>query len=446
MSAETSAEPLPGWAQFKVFCDIICAELDRDAILGLRRENVTGSPAVRLFVHAFEAAMAASRDEQVSSTIQPTLATAADHISFIRPFTSANIRGLDVGPTSNPHEILNSFACCLGCAITQTKSIPPGDAALEREFRRCCAAWESTTIDYDIVAPIRGIGFPFIDEVELVNGLRVASDSQLPEYVKSHIGDGPFRSPTVLLGRISVDKCGNSPSLTDFAVKSITQCVTAIRLATGRMVGCDNVHILTSESHHQTFNAVANHTYFLPECAVFGQMLSLGNSLTAPEVESTCEVAKLLTGSAGSLLEIAVERFNFATGRMTMEDQIIDLAIALESTICRGGGSEQLSYRFRVFGAAVLADKMVGDDAIALLGALYSARSKIVHAGHRLADLQQKVLAGRSDPARFVSDCREAARWVLLDFLTQASKGRSPEAYVKDLERVMIRSAKAVLG
>lgn len=383
-------------------------------------------------------------------SLKNALAVAGETLTFHRPFTSKNIKGFDAGPTANARAVFDSFARCLARAIARSKAIPPGSAVLEQEFHRCRSAWESATIDYDIVAPIGGIHAAAFEGVELVHGLSLAWDSVLSENARHHLdqhADVQFRgrAPAVLAGRRTVDKGGDSESLVSQVVRDVTQCVTALRLATGRIVGCDIVHILISESHFQTFNAVANYTWSIPETAVYGDFLGMGQALTDAEAESVRHVAALLSGDAGAMLEIAVERFNLAAGRLTLEDQIIDLAISLESTICRGGGGEQLSYRFRVFGAAVLADKLKAEDAFKLLGSLYTARSKIVHAGERLASFKAKDLLGRSAP-QFVVDCRELARWIVLEFLEQAARGRSPEQYVKEFERYMISSAKKALA
>lgn len=314
------------------------------------------------------------------------------------------------------------------------------------EFRRCRAAWESATIDYDIVAPISGLHLAGFDGIDLAHGLRLTRDAELTESARHHVEKHThtrFRPPplAVLVGRRAFGKGDAPEALVNRSVRDVIRCVTAIRLATGNMVGCDTVHLLISESHFRTFNATVNYTWAVPQTAIYGDTAAMGQPLTDVEAESVRHVAALLSSDAGAELEIAVERFNLAAGRLTPEDQVIDLAIALESTICRGGGGEQLSYRFRVFGAAVLADMLDSACVLKMLRNLYEVRSKVVHAGKRLSDIDKKHLGGRAAP-KFVSDCREITRRILLEFLEQAANGCPPDKYVKELERNMISSAK----
>ncbi len=397
-------------------------------------------------MHAFEAAIALSRDEAVWESLKQNLSLAGREIRFDRPRTPKNIIGIDAGPTAEPRTVFDSFARCLACAIARSKTIPPDPDVLAREFHRCLTAWESATIAYDIVALISGIHVAGFDRIDLAHGLGLTWDSALTESARYHIDANTGmqfrgRAPVILMGRRAFDKGGDPEALVNQVVSDVTQCVTAIRLATGRMVGCDSVHILISESHFQTFNAVANYTWFLPQTAIHGASAVAGQALSDAEAESARHVIALLSSVAGAELEIAVERFNLAAGRQTLEDQVIDLAIALESTICRGGGGEQLSYRFRVFGAAVLADVLDAAHVLQMLGKLYAARSKVVHAGKRLSDIDAKDLAGCAAP-QFVGECRELTRRILLEFLEQAARGCPPEKYVKELERSMILSAK----
>ena len=134
-------------------------------------------------------------------------------------------------------------------------------------------------------------------------------------------------------------------------------------------------------------------------------------------------------------------------GRLTPEEQVIDLAIALESTICADGGSDQLSYRFRLFCAAVLADASGGEHEFKMLRGLYNARSAVVHGGKGMSEVaeerEMKALFRNRSVSDFVGECRELTRRIILDFLSEAAKGRSPKEYVQALERVMVCTARS---
>jgi hypothetical protein len=161
------------------------------------------------------------------------------------------------------------------------------------------------------------------------------------------------------------------------------------------------------------------------------------------EFATVREADALLRDPTSQQAAIAVERFSWSFGKHAAEDKVIDLAIALESLLCRGNDKAQLSFKFRLFGAAILSGVPGHDDAEDLLRDLYDARSSIVHGGKRLSDLKRDKLSG-CQPREFIDRCHEAARQVILSFLKEAERGRSPEQYLDRLQATMIRCAKAV--
>jgi hypothetical protein len=94
------------------------------------------------------------------------------------------------------------------------------------------------------------------------------------------------------------------------------------------------------------------------------------------------------TSSLYGDLSVGLRRFNQSYERNIPEDQIIDLTVALESTLLADRG-EELTYRLAVRGAALLAN--VGTPwelrkSRALLATMYDVRSRIVHGGQQLSD------------------------------------------------------------
>ena len=444
-----------GWAEFSQCCDIVVEKLSpaTDAILAARREGVTGPESVRIFIHAFEAAIEASRDEATWSRLNGLLVSAGEDIRFRPPHFQRAAKGDVVQLTKPvvPRLVFASFARCVAAAVARCRKIPPQPSSLSSEFTMCRQAWESETFEYDIIAPIAGIhpiapdALSISDGMTLVYGHRVLSDSST-HLLETFENPLRFQSPTVLTGRRTLLKSGDFESFCKRAIADLTRCITALRLATGKTVSCDTVHVVPSAAYYQTFNVVFNHFRSLPETSTRGERDLLGSPFTDADAAQARDVAALLAAESASQLSIATERFNYAMGRFTPEDQVIDLAIALESTICRGGGNEQLSYRFRLFGAAILADVSESEHIVKVLGSLYSARSKVVHAGARLGDLIRQtefktVFPGHS-VAQLVERYRELTRLVLLEFLQQAANGRSPEEYIRALESAMVRTAK----
>ena len=88
-------------------------------------------------------------------------------------------------------------------------------------------------------------------------------------------------------------------------------------------------------------------------------------------------------------LEVAISRFNLAYGRFHVEDKMIDLTIALESTLLHGI-SEELSFRLALLGAALLASKRDAQSVRDLLKLVYVVRSGIVHNGLTISELKKR--------------------------------------------------------
>jgi Apea-like HEPN len=85
-------------------------------------------------------------------------------------------------------------------------------------------------------------------------------------------------------------------------------------------------------------------------------------------------------------LAVSLRRFHQSYTRIDPEDQIIDLTIALESSLLYGL-KDELSFRLGVRGAALLATTRDPQKAAQLLRVLYAVRSKVVHEGRTLSDL-----------------------------------------------------------
>jgi len=434
------------WCLFEGFSDVVCAQLPKtDDILAARREGLTGPYSVRLFAQAFEAIIQSSRNDQFWQSLDDTLRTADRLIVFRRPLVTER----SIGPSSESdlRAVFDSLARCVACAIVQSKTIPPKPQVLEREFSRCRTCWESATINYEVVAPISGMNTNRFDDPVVAAGLRLSGQWRISENARHQLERSPYQQPlslpmTILLGERSIDKGETLEALATQAIKDVAQCVTSLRLATGHILGCDTVHLIPSPSDYQTFHGLPNCILPLGETSLHAEFFGDTLVLTDEALDTARRLATLLSTEVASSLEIAVERFNLAMGRRKLEDQIIDLAIALESTICRGGG-EQLSYRFRVFGAAILAGAPGVDNPVSWLRSMYEARSKVVHEGQRLAKFKTRDLQD-CQPLDFVAKCRELARLILLDFIEQAALGRTPTDYIRALEMAMIASAKRV--
>jgi len=97
--------------------------------------------------------------------------------------------------------------------------------------------------------------------------------------------------------------------------------------------------------------------------------------------------------SPSHYLSLPLRRLVDGLSRMRLDDKIVDYAIGLEALLLCDSKQDELSYRFRMRGAMVLAE--VGEDrhqAFQNLKDLYNARSTIVH-GHSISGLNLQSLA-----------------------------------------------------
>jgi hypothetical protein len=87
-------------------------------------------------------------------------------------------------------------------------------------------------------------------------------------------------------------------------------------------------------------------------------------------------------------IAVALRRFNQAYERTKQEDILIDLVVALESSLLAGiAEKEGLAFRMALRGAALLRVRRNPEDTFTMFNQLYAARSKIVHEGATLEDL-----------------------------------------------------------
>jgi hypothetical protein len=120
-------------------------------------------------------------------------------------------------------------------------------------------------------------------------------------------------------------------------------------------------------------------------------------------------------------LSIALSRFNQAYSRESAEDKIIDLTIALESSLLKGI-REELKYRLAIRGACLLASSDNPQQTFSLLRRTYDERSQIVHNGSHLSD--------RS----LTSACEEVTRKIIRTYLARIERGESVDTINYDLD------------
>lgn len=145
-------------------------------------------------------------------------------------------------------------------------------------------------------------------------------------------------------------------------------------------------------------------------------------------------------------LGLPLNRFDQSYSRESLEDVILDLTIALESTLL-ASINDELSYRFALFGAALLAKSRRPQETFRLLRALYTVRSKLVHESQSLKQQESIWKKGSSatTAAEFVDQCTALTREVLCAYIMQQEAGHKPKDVCKQLEMLILAALEGEL-
>jgi hypothetical protein len=147
----------------------------------------------------------------------------------------------------------------------------------------------------------------------------------------------------------------------------------------------------------------------------------------AKDVSGVRHLYERLGGAHGKTpddLDLPVRRFNLAHSRDHLDDEVIDLAVALESCLLNGSNAE-LSYRFVLRGAALLGHPPEGVSYGPLLKAFYDVRSAIVHGGKSLAQMANTSKTMKLPEMAFLSEVRGITRRILVAYLNRVHPGKS---------------------
>lgn len=144
-------------------------------------------------------------------------------------------------------------------------------------------------------------------------------------------------------------------------------------------------------------------------------------------------------------LTFALRRFNQSYSRDIQEDQVIDLTIALDSSLFDKKDTE-LKYKFSLRGAAILAIAGVKDwypqKSQLFLSIMYDIRSGIVHNGQQLADFEKKGLKKLGQigilPHEFPKQCENIVREILKAFVLKRARGKSKEDIISELDKWIV--------
>ena len=145
-------------------------------------------------------------------------------------------------------------------------------------------------------------------------------------------------------------------------------------------------------------------------------------------------------------LDIALSRFNQSYSRSRGEDRIIDLTIALESSLLADLGDEY-KYRLALRGAALSQLDADPVQTSSFLKTLYDVRSKIVHSGKTLQDREIVRMLAKLEPpstsAMFPEQCEAMVRKIIVTYLEETGANQTVKEINEKLENQILQGLKA---
>lgn len=144
-----------------------------------------------------------------------------------------------------------------------------------------------------------------------------------------------------------------------------------------------------------------------------------------------------ITGYGANPVPIAISRLSQTYQKQAIEDRLLDLVIALETTVIHQIQQGE-SYRFRmpVRGAILLSghDEWPRNETWELLRDAYDARSAVVHAGKTVASALD---LDKSEARDFVLDIREVVCLLLVEYIQASLDGTSVTELNRRVDEVL---------
>ena len=160
----------------------------------------------------------------------------------------------------------------------------------------------------------------------------------------------------------------------------------------------------------------------------FCQRFKKAFRLDVHEVQALNSILTDLDDCDEKNLAVALRWFNHSYSDRRPEDRLIKFAICLESTVL-ADMSQELRYRLALRGSALLSSVRPPAQTHQLLKLMYDVRSKIVHQGRTIKDIEtdQKVrkLVASLGGGDFVEHCEDVARDVLRTYVSKTTSSFS---------------------
>lgn len=331
--------------------------------------------------------------------------------------------------------------------LEKTRMLDFDAEEFKRSYELHETSWLLKVVTWLVTVPLIGLESE-VDRIELPNGLAI--ERFTPEdktklwtpfdWIWGFFGIQEFAQCKFKLGgsyQVEQGKPRNSGQI----IRAAAQAITALRLLHAGDVGTAAAIRTAAPPYlgHVGSGATSMNDFRSPR--------SMGSTsqyrLEHEEVGTLCQILSQLanpqTQSQLRDLAVGLRRFNQAYSRERVEDKIIDLTIALESSLL-SDQKEELRYRLATRGAAILSNRRDPEDTYSVLRALYDARSKIVHGGKALGEIAKNGRISGISANTLLPRAEQIAREVFREYLARTNFQTSLRMINETLDQTIVKS------
>ena len=231
----------------------------------------------------------------------------------------------------------------------------------------------------------------------------------------------------------------NPNALAKGARLALQSAITSLRLIKDDPIGTHGFIHISRLSGPLLGRFAHLESYDLPTEGVF---VRTRYTLNRKELGRFRHYYKLLSQNGFALwktLDLPLQQFNRSCQRIRPEEQVLDYAIFLESTLL-ADVTDELSYRLALRAGTLLRKQRDPARTFALVRALYTVRSKIVHSNERWESpaIQKATRVDGLKPEDYMQSIGQLVRDILSKILGEIAAGRSLGDVCRELDNRII--------
>ena len=323
-------------------------------------------------------------------------------------------------------EIIASLSRPIYEAAIMHETLPPPLDRIMEAFERNLALWTADHSEWTIVAPLQlcevSAAYDLPGAIQIGPFTASEKNQILDQWHLSHLipqvdvpGLSTARSRFIWSVRTPFPGSTANPERDvqrQFETVS-RKALTALRLLHPGMVGFDRVYVRTSGPG---LLPSSGRVWYDLTCRATntGTLYTLATT-DVDRLNSRLELIQ--KHSQSNMLKLALDRFNQGYSRLNLVDRLIDSVVALESILT---DRDDISYKFKMRGAALLAPDQDPYGVAKELRDLYDARSSVVHNGETPKNLGRFLQSGEQF-------CRDILNTVLERFDSIIIQGKDAE-------------------